>query len=189
MKRNNISKKRLCLIAASAMIIVIAAVGVTLAYLKAQTPEVVNTFTPTKIDTEIDETFDGKVKSDVNIENKGDIDAYVRAKIVINWVKYDPATKKADNTDVLPAEKSDYELVMGSAKWENIDGIYYYTEKVPAQAHTENLINSCKPLVEKDGYVLNVTILAEGIQSEPDTAITDAWGIDPKTWEKKAGVK
>lgn len=178
MKRNKFSKKSLCIIAASAMIVVIAAVGVTIAYLTDKTPEVKNTFTPSKVETPIDENFDGAVKKDVRVENNSDIDAYIRAKIVINWVKGE------ESNEVLPASSDDYEMVMGSAKWKQIDGTYYYTEKVPANGKTENLINSCKPIVQKDGYVLNVTILAEGIQAEPDTAIKGAWGIDPATWEK-----
>ena len=177
MKRNKFSKKSLCIIAASAMIVVIAAVGVTIAYLTDKSPEVKNTFTPSKVETDIDENFDGAVKENVKIINQGDINAYIRAKIVINWVK------KGTN-EVLPASSGDYEMVMGSDKWKKIDDIYYYTEKVPAKGTTENLINSCKPIVKKDGYVLNVTILAEGIQAEPDTAIKEAWKIDPNTWQE-----
>lgn len=179
MKRNKFSKKSLCIIAASAMIVVIAAVGVTIAYLTDKSSEVKNTFTPSKVETQIDENFDGAVKKDVRVKNNSDIDAYIRAKIVINWVKED------NSNEVLPAKSGDYTLEMGDlSKWEKIGDIYYYKEKVAPNASTDILIKSCKPNVKKDGYILNVTILAEGIQAEPDTAIKEAWKIDPNTWQE-----
>ena len=180
MKTNKSIRKRSCLIAL-ALILGLTLVGGTLAYLYDRTKPVVNTFTPSKVDTEIKEDLEGNVKKNVKIENTSDIDAYIRADIVVTW------QDEAGNVlGEKPALGTDYTMTQTSTDWKEIKGLYYYTKKVSPNApdnFTTNLIDSCTPKVTAPvkGYTLHVEILAEAIQAEPDTAIIDAWGVNPHT--------
>ena len=54
----------------------------TIAWLTDKDRPLVNTFDSSKVTCEVQEKFDGKVKSDVNVKNTGDIDAFIRVKLV-----------------------------------------------------------------------------------------------------------
>ena len=59
------------------------------------------------------------------------------------------------------------------------DGYYYFNKSVAKDELTSVLIKECKALVKKEGYHLQVSILAESVQSNPADAVKDAWGITP----------
>ena len=166
------SKKVMAL--AASLLLVLGVVGGSLAYLLDSTGDVKNTFAPTEVTCEINEKFDGKIKKDVTVTNNGDIDAYLRAAIVVNWVN--------DNGEILgeAVPAAAYKITGKSAKWslEN-DGYYYYTDRVAPKGVTENLIGECKLVGDApEGYYLSVTILADAIQADPEQARVDAgWVI------------
>lgn len=64
----------------SVLVLIFAAVGVTVAYLQTQTEPLENQFTPAKVSCKVEETFDGNVKSNVTIRNTGDTDAFIRRR-------------------------------------------------------------------------------------------------------------
>ena len=82
-KRVMKTKKTVALVAL--LVLLCCTVAGTVAYLVTSTDPVTNTFTPASVTTEVEEEFDGTTKSDVQIKNTGDIDAYIRAAIIINW--------------------------------------------------------------------------------------------------------
>ena len=59
------------------------------------------------------------------------------------------------------------------------DGYYYYTSPVAADDTTGVLIKSCTEITGKApvGCNLSVEIMAEAIQSVPEEAVEDAWGV------------
>ena len=177
-KRVMKTKKPVALVAL--LVLLCCTVAGTLAYLVTSTNSVTNTFTPASVSTEVKETFKDGVKSDVKIQNTGNIDAYIRAAIIINWADKD------GNVSATPVEDGDYKIKYDSSNtWEKIGDYWYYTNPVAADSLTEKaLIESCTPVAGKapEGYDLQVTILADGIQSEPLTAIKEAWHVDPATW-------
>ena len=177
-KRVMKTKKPVALVAL--LVLLCCTVAGTLAYLVTSTNSVTNTFTPASVSTEVKETFKDGVKSDVKIQNTGNIDAYIRAAIIINWADKD------GNVSATPVEDGDYKIKYDSSNtWEKIGDYWYYTNPVAADSLTEKaLIESCAPVAGKapEGYDLQVTILADGIQSEPLTAIKEAWHVDPATW-------
>ena len=66
--------------------------------------------------------------------------------------------------------------------WVEHNGYYYYTTPVATGALTWQLFTGCelaKGVTPPEGYSLQVTILADGIQSEPADAVIQAWGVDP----------
>ena len=71
-------RKGIVLLIALALLL-ICAVGGTVAYLSVGTGPVTNTFTPAELDTVIvedfGETYDGVLKSSIKVQNNGNIDA------------------------------------------------------------------------------------------------------------------
>lgn len=150
----------------SLVLIIVCAVGGTVAWLVAKTTPVQNTFTPGKVSCTVEENFDANtgVKGDVKIKNTSDVNAYIRVRLV-------GYNKEADD------------IIGGSADWLNKintnndnwfkDGdYYYYKTSVASGAATSNLIDNC---TLEDGQVLE--ILAEAIQATPTTAVTEAWRV------------
>lgn len=183
MKRKHGKGKALLLAAA---LVVCCGIGGTLAWLSAATEPVVNTFTPAQVTTEIQETVENGVKQNVSVKNTGDVDAYIRAKIVVNW-----ADVEGNLSAAVPVKDTDYTMTLDATNWVEIDGYYYYKNTVAPRDLTGILIESCKPIENRapDGYALQVTILADGIQSDPVQAIRDAWGIDPDKWTTTTAIE
>lgn len=160
------------------------AVGTTLAYLKANTSPVTNTFTAAKSDIKIDENVENGEKSSIQVENIGTATSYVRVKLVMNWVSKDGKT--------ISGEPVNIDVNYDTTKWFEQDGIYYYkTPVAPVGAKPSNVTsNLLKTPIEQpegapDGYHLEVTVLAESIQAAPSKAVTDSWhvGVDSVTSE------
>ena len=104
------------------LLLLCCTVAGTLAYLVDSTDPVTNTFTPASVSTEVNEDFDGITKSNVTIKNTGDIDAYIRAAVIINWADKD------GNVSATPVEDGDYEIKYDSSNtWKKIGDYWYYT--------------------------------------------------------------
>ncbi len=177
MKKNNIKK---VLLLALITLILTCSIGGTIAFLIDDTDPVTNTFKPTTMSSTVEEKFDGKKKENVTIKNTStDVDAYVRAAIVITW-----QDEKGNIYPVSPVKDQDYTISLnegtGATAWTKNGNYYYYNSVVKAGSSTENLIISCSP---KDttpvGYGLVVEILSSTIQAVPTTAVSSAWGFVP----------
>ena len=164
---------RQVLLLAALVVIAMGVVGGTVAYLVTKTDPVVNTFTPGEVSCKIDETFDGTTKSNVYVTNTGNTNAYIRAAIIVTWK--DAAGNIAAT---VPAKGTDYTLELNETDWVEHDGYYYYKGSVAPNAQTEKLIKTCTDLRSNGDYTLCVEILADAIQSSPDSAVTQAWGND-----------
>lgn len=179
-KRVMKTKKPVALVAI--LVLLCCAVAGTVAYLVTSTGPVTNTFTPASVTTEVVEEFNGQTKSNVKIQNTGDIDAYIRVAVIVNWADengnvYGGATPVAD---------TDYKIDYNKSDWfQGSDGYYYCKTAVKSvkqdasDCYTPVLINSCYPVARQapEGYALQVTILADGIQSVPADAVRQAWGV------------
>lgn len=145
------------------------AVGTTLAYLKANTSPVENTFTAAKSDIKIDENVTGGQKKSIIVQNTGTAVSYVRVKLVMNWVDGNGKVVSGGN---LP------EVALNESDWFVQDDIYYYTKPVGPKDSTANLLKD--PITQPnapEGCHLEVTVLAESIQAAPSTAVEGAWAV------------
>ena len=145
------------------------AVGTTLAYLKANTSPVTNTFKAATSEIKIDEKLDGNQKTSITVKNEGTATSYVRVKLVMNWVDESGNVVSGGN---LP------EVALNEPDWFMKDGIYYYTKPVAPEDSTANLLKD--PITQPnapDGCHLEVTVLAESIQAAPSTAVEGAWAV------------
>ena len=160
------------------VVLSVAIVGTTLAYIIVKTNELNNTFTP----GEVEITMTGST-----ITNIEDTDVYVRAAVVVNWVDEDGAI-----LSTMPVAGVDYTVEFNTAGgWvQGSDTFWYYTGVVKA-ANDSNNDDVAPTLIttltqtdaqKKDGYTLRVQVLSSAIQAEPADAVTGAWtsvtGVD-----------
>lgn len=169
------NKKLILLISMVAILILALTAGTTLAWLKAQTGAVVNTFTPAVVTSQVEESIKDDIKSDVRIKNTSNIDAYIRAAVVINWVD-----KYGNIAAQQPVEDTDYKITYydSNSGWWEQDGYYYYSSAVAPNHLTNEFIKECKAVGNApEGYSLSVEIIADAIQSVPAEAVEDSWNV------------
>lgn len=147
--------------------------GSTVAYLIDKTGQVANTFEYAKVSCEVTETFNGTTKSNVQVKNTGTTDAYIRATYVVNWLDKDGSIVAS-----VPAGYS-YDLrINPNGKWKESGGYYYYPDPVAPNGSTEgSLLNCTVAYPENPEYTLSVEILATAVQSQPASAVENAWGV------------
>ena len=165
--------KRSGILLAAVIVLLAGAVGGTWAFLVAQSEPVQNNFTYAHVRCTIDEKFENGVKSDVQIQNTGDIPAYIRARIVVTW------KDASGNVSAVPVKNTDYTIAFNETDWTQQGDYWYCKTAVDAGGETPVLITKCekKGNAPKD-YDLSVEILADAIQSEPANAVKEAWGKD-----------
>lgn len=165
------------------LVLLCCTVAGTLAYLVTSTDPVTNTFTPAEVKTEVTESFENDkngtlTKSNVQIKNNGNIDAYIRVAVVVNWADKDGNVYGgAVPTD--KGDKKDYDLTLKANNgWiKGADGYYYYIHPVAPKESTTAIFEDITQLTDDpaEGYGLQITILADGIQSEPGTTVVSVW--------------
>ena len=107
------------------------------------------------------------VKSNVQIKNTSNVDAYIRVTLVANWVN----TKTNAVYAQQPVADTDYTLVLNTAAndgWFKVGNYYYCKTKIAADDMTPVLINSCSQIEGKvpEGYTLQLQVIAEAIQAD-----------------------
>ena len=183
--KSNNKKSKFSALAICLLLTALLTVGGTLAYLFTSTDPVVNTFEPVKQEITVTEEFDGQTKENVKIKNTGDIDAYIRAEVVINWIDEDG--------NILPStpEKATYKVdwafddldidgnaVEETSNWVEYGGYYYYTVPVAPEAFTKNLINLITvsyPVGSE--FRLDVAVAAQSVQATPEAAVNETWKV------------
>ena len=177
-KRRKKANKRIGILILSLLLIAVAAIGGTMAYLTAKTPQVVNTFTPAEVTTDIDEDFDGEVKKNVNVTNTGDIAAYIRVKLV---------TYRVNEEEKPIGGAAEIPTFTPGTNWVKYGEYYYYTLPVaPGESPEYDLIGdegiglknyAVEDPADPDGGRQVIEVMAEAIQSEPAEAVGEAWRV------------
>ena len=159
------------MVIATALLLALAISG-TVAWLTTKDKPITNTFNPSKVACEVTESFDGTVKSSVNVKNTGDIDAYIRVKLVT--YRTNERGQHIGGTAEIPA-------FTPGAGWVPYNGYYYYTKPVAPNTLPENaLIGSIELKASYDdagGGKQAIDVMAEAIQSVPAEAVGEAWGV------------
>ena len=179
----------------SVALLLLVAVGTTLAYVFTKTEPVENKFNPSKVSCAVVENGNlsentanvvqtGKSKTNVQIKNTGDTDAYIRVAVVVNWMSADGtrvwATKPVEGTEYTISYATNTGWVKGS------DGYWYYTKSVPPTGGsnlTGILIEMATQKIDgpkgTDGtqYHLSIEIVASAIQAKPTSVVTSQWGV------------
>ena len=164
-------KGRLTAMIVSVVLILALAIGGTIAWMSTKTDSVVNTFNPSRVTCEVEEKFNGEVKTDVNVRNTGDIPAFIRVKLV----SY--RTNDAGDHIGGVAEAPSFNFGAG---WVGYGDYYYYTKPVaPGEMPETNLANSITlegSYEDAYGGHQSNDVLAEAIQAGPEAAVQAAWG-------------
>ena len=93
----------------------------------------------------------------------------------MNWLDKDGGIVAS-----VPAGYSYNLAVNPNGKWKESGGYYYYPDPVAPNGSTEgSLLNCTVAYPENPEYTLSVEILATAVQSQPASAVTDAWGVTP----------
>lgn len=190
-------KTKYTVLLACLLVTVAIAVSGTIAYLFTSSDPVVNTFTPVTPDIEIPEEMNRTVKEKATVQNTGDVDSYLRAKIVVTWQNSNgevypevPVLKTDSNAE------GDYTMSTGAHWIQHTDGYYYYykvaalgqpevTKKDGSIEYGEGVTDDDMLIIRAEvvgeapaeGYTLHIEILGQAIQAEPVDAIKDAWGV------------
>lgn len=156
----------------SLLLLVGVAIGGTVAYLMTRTNPVQNTFTPSHVACQVTENFDGTTKSNVNVTNTGDTEAYIRVKLVTYRVN--------DQNQHIGGVAKIPSFTLGK-NWVVYDEYYYYTLPVaPGDKPATNLTDSMTltgSYTDPDGGKQVIEVMAEAIQSEPVEAVGSSWGV------------
>lgn len=177
--KSRANRRKATVLLTTLVLLLTCLVGTTVAYLIMKTNQVTNTFQPARVTCEVNETFDGATKTDVTIANTSNIEAYIRAAIVVTW-----KDKKDGNVyGRTPVAGTDYIIDQNTATddywFVGDDGYYYYENPVAPGNSTSALIDSCSPVASNTpaGYGLNVEILGSAIQSVPASVVEQSWKV------------
>lgn len=148
------------------ILIICLAVGGTVAFLIDITPAITNIFNPANVEIKVDETFENNVKSRIQVENTGDTTAYIRVNLV-TYMQDEDGNPTAEQAPQLNFNLND--------AWVKIGDYYYHKAPVAEKELTADLLADGSTIELAPNQV--VYVLAEGIQSLPTTAVTDAWNV------------
>lgn len=170
-RRKTYHKGRLTAMVIATAVLLALAIGGTVAWLSTKDAPITNTFNPSKVACEVTENFNGEVKSNVNVKNTGDTEAYIRVKLVT--YRTNDQGQHIGGTASLP------NFTLGKG-WVKYGDYYYYTLPVaPKEKPEADLISSItlESYTDVDGGHQAIDVMAEAIQSEPARAVGQAWGV------------
>lgn len=148
------------------------AVGGTLAWLFDSSGKLENKFYVPDAEIDIEEKFDGSEKTDVGVTNIGKTEVYVRVMLVETW-------RNSGDQVVAKPEGAVVNYEFGSDDWvKGSDGYYYYTKPLAVGATTSNLIDRATCKVPEGAALMDLEVVAQGIQSTPKDAVVEAWGVE-----------
>lgn len=175
--RRKVKNRKISVLLASLALLMMIGVYGTAAYLVSQTEAVTNTFIPGNVDSHVDEDIENGIKNNVKIVNDGNVDAYVRAMVVVTWQDSD-----GNVYSEMPVEGRDYSVkIPASTSWKQKDNYYYYTKKVIPTGTTDALLTNGQLLTDTavipSGYSLSIEILSQTIQADPKEAVQSIWPV------------
>ena len=164
---------RVTAIVMATVLLLALAIGGTVAWLSTKGEPITNTFTPSKVACEVQEEFNSTTgeKTSVNVQNTGDIDAFIRVKLVT--YRTNDEGQHIGGTAEIPG-------FTPGADWVKHGDYYYYTKPVaPNQKPGADLIGRMtltENYNDADGGHQSIDVMAEAIQSVPEAAVQAAWG-------------
>ena len=166
-------KLRKGLILALLLLLAISTAGGSVwAYMIKRTQTEENKFTPAVVTCELHEVknADTTRKSSIKVENTGNVDAYLRVRLVSYWV---------DEGGDIVSKPSQVPVFTPGPGWMAGSGnTYYYQMPVSPGDSTHELLGSVITLTSSaEGYRQVGEVFAEAIQAQPAFAVTGSWGV------------
>ncbi len=165
------SKKYIVILASILLALALCTVG-TLAYMFRETDEAEDPLEVAKVSCEVSERFENNKKSEISVKNTGNINAYVRVRLVPYWV--DSNGNRIYKSASVPSFSYD------SNAWlaDGANNTYYYRLPLSPSSSTPSLPTSDIILAAEDGCYLVLDVVAEAIQAEPTASVTEAWSVN-----------
>ena len=146
--------KRAVALLVSLVVLLTVAVGATIAFLADRTPEVENTFTPSRVACAVTKDPTNHIYT---VWNTGDTTAYIRAAVVVNWVNAEGQVY---------AKAPTFKVVPGNTNWVlGKDGYYYYINPVAAGDDIPETLTVTNVSAAPEGHTLQVEVVASAIQA------------------------
>lgn len=177
------SKRIKHLLIAAATLCIAAAVGLTLAFMFKKA-EKINRFITAEVSCAVREKTDGSEvtgiaavgseKSDIRVENTGNVKEFIRLKLVSYYIDA--------NGDIVGTVSSQYPTLSLKNGWiAGANHTYYYPFPTDPGGMTEIL---CEPfslgqMQLADGKTVYqvIEVIAEAVQAEPISAVQETWGV------------
>lgn len=157
------------------LVLVVSLCGTVFAYMYQHTRQENYQLQPATVTCVVQETIEDGSKTCIQIQNTGSIDAYLRLRLVSYWVN--SSGEIIAKPAPLPAFAYD------SSNWfQGSNDTYYYKNPVSPNNLTSNLLDtdtsaSIPLAVDEEGNKLVIKVFAEAIQSAPQLAVTNSWGV------------
>ena len=167
-------KNRTAILFISLVLLLAVAVGGTVAYLRATSGSLTNTFIPAEVTITPNEDVTEDTKSNISFTNEGNIPVYVRATLVIYWTD----TINGLEQTIAPPASSNVSIgaVNENEGWFKVGDIYYYSEPVAAGESTAVML---EPIVvtlpDGSSAQCHIDVRAEAIQAIPASVVENAW--------------
>lgn len=182
-KMRHLSVRSLTLIFLIALLLAVT-IGVSFALYNLYLEPKQNIFKTALPDDEISEEFpDNEKKTEVVVRNNGDYSEFIRVAIVMNW-------KDADgNVLACTVDKTHVVAEFNTTDWEYCeeDGYYYHLAPVAPGEATANLVGDDGITMDQEGInagpeggIFSVEIVSQSVQSNPDKAVLETWGLTVK---------
>lgn len=156
-------------------LVIVMGTAVTLSYLLADAPPIKNEFEPVEVDCLVENGGTDGNYSNISVRNTGDITAYIRAHLIVNWVSEANGNILSD----APKDGVDYTLTVMQGAWKKgTDGHYYYLLPVEADNSTDVLASVLTEINEREGYKLTLMVIASAVQAKPTEAVEGFWSVD-----------
>ncbi len=165
-------KKRIknIFIAGAIFLVLCSTITGTVAYLSGMFG-LTNTFVQGTVNPKVVEKFNGTVKTDVAVQNNGNVPVYIRCRVTIYKELADGSI-----SNQAPTLNTDYTIAYSkdlNSNWILIDDIYYYKKPIQATEKTSNLIDRCE--LKQAGIVVDIS--TQSIQANPKYAVKEAWKV------------
>lgn len=182
-RRHKRRSKKTGMLFLSLLLVIGMVVGGTVAWLSTKSAPITNTFLPSHVSCSVTEEFNGTTKSNVNVINTGDIDAYIRVKLV---------SYRVNNKGQHIGGTAEIHPFTPGAGWVENGDYYYYTKPVAPKEQPETslidsitLTGSYDDADDADGGKQVIEVMAEAIQANGvadngTKAVKEAWGVDPE---------
>lgn len=158
--------KRIILIIMICMFMLAIVSSPVVAYMIKRVGTTTNTFVPAAVQCQVMEIVADNAKTSITVVNEGNIDAYIRVRLVTYM------TDGAGN--VTTATPPSVDFTLGDSWIKDADSnTYYYKDAVVPNGTTGNLLKT--EIILKEGQV--VVVLAEAVQANPSSAVAGAWGV------------
>lgn len=150
------------------------------AYMVKQTKKIQNVIEPGQVICKVNEDYDGTKKTSVTVTNTSNIEAYIRVRIVSYW--QDSKGNTVAKTSEMPAFSVSNDWIA------DVNNHTYYCKKpIAVGAETPQLLeNGSSITLKKDTLTHNevvyeynqvVEIIAEAIQSKPESVVETYWKV------------